>query len=52
MQFASLLERQERGEITQAEAAEMLGVVEWTFRRWRDRYGEEGRRGWPTGDRS
>ena len=42
MRFESLLERQERGEITQAEAAEMLGVVERTFRRWRDRYEEEG----------
>ena len=42
VRFESLLERQERGEITQAEAAEMLGVVERTFRRWRDRYEEEG----------
>lgn len=45
MRFARLLERQERGEITQAEAAEMLGVVERTFRRWRDRYVEEGEAG-------
>jgi transposase len=42
MRFASLLERQEGGEITQGEAAELLGVRERTFRRWRDRYREEG----------
>jgi transposase len=42
MRFASLLERQEGGEITQAEAAELLGVRERTFRRWRDRYRDEG----------
>jgi transposase len=34
MRFESLLDRHERGEITQAEAAEMLGVAERTFRRW------------------
>jgi transposase len=45
MRFASLLERQEGGEITQAEAAELLGVRERTFRRWRDRYREEGEAG-------
>ena len=45
MRFASLLDRQERGEITQAEAAEMLGVVERTFRRWRERWAEEGEAG-------
>jgi transposase len=45
MRFQSLLDRQERGEITQAEAAEMLGVAERTFRRWRDRYEEEGAAG-------
>ncbi len=37
MRFQSLLDRHERGEITQAEAAEMLGVAERTFRRFRDR---------------
>jgi len=42
MRFESLLGRQEGGEITQAEAAELLGVKERTFRRWRDRYREEG----------
>src|ERR671930_615811 len=45
MRFESLLDRHERGEITQAEAAEMLGVAERTFRRWRDRYEEEGEEG-------
>src|ERR671922_19927 len=45
MRFESLLDRHERGEITQAEAAEMLGVAERTFRRWRDRYEEEGEAG-------
>ena len=37
MRFEGLLERHERGELSQAEAAEMLGVSERTFRRWRDR---------------
>jgi transposase len=45
MRFQRLLDRQERREITQAEAAEMLGVAERTFRRWRDRYAEEGAAG-------
>jgi len=45
MRFTSLLERQEGREITQSEAAEVLGVGERTFRRWRDRYGEEGEAG-------
>jgi len=45
MRFESLLERQEGGEITQGEAAELLGVQERTFRRWRDRYREEGEAG-------
>src|SRR2546429_7197713 len=45
MRFESLLGRQEGGEITQAEAAELLGVKERTFRRWRDRYREEGEAG-------
>src|SRR5690348_17993252 len=34
--------RSERGELSQIEAAEMLGVSERTFRRWRDRRREEG----------
>ncbi len=42
MRFESLLDRQTSGEITQAEAAEMLGVSERTFRRWTCRFEEEG----------
>ena len=42
MRFESLLDRQKGGEITQLEAAEMLGINERTFRRWRDRFDEEG----------
>jgi Homeodomain-like domain len=38
MRFSSLLDRQERGEITQEEAAEMLGVDVRTFQRWAARY--------------
>jgi len=45
MRFANLLDRQERGELTQDEAAEMLGVSVRTFQRWRDRYGAEGEAG-------
>src|SRR2546428_10446489 len=45
MRFAGLLERHQRGELSQIEAAEMLGVTERTFRRWRDRLRDEG----PTG---
>ncbi len=42
MRFESLLARQRGREITQAEAAEMLGVSERTFRRWTERFEEEG----------
>lgn len=42
MRFEALLERHERGELSQIEAAEMLGVSERTFRRWRDRLRDEG----------
>src|SRR5205814_9153568 len=42
MRFEGLLERHERGELSQGEAAEMLGVSERTFRRWRDRLRDEG----------
>lgn len=45
MRFVSLLDRQEHGEITQAEAAEMLGTTVRTFQRWVDRYREEGEEG-------
>jgi transposase len=42
MRFEALLDRHERGELGQAEAAEMLGITERTFRRWRDRLRDEG----------
>jgi transposase len=42
MRFEALLDRHERGELNQQEAAEMLGIGERTFRRWRDRLGDEG----------
>jgi transposase len=42
MRFEGLLDRHERGELSQAEAAEMLGIGERTFRRWRDRLRDEG----------
>jgi transposase len=45
MRFVSLLDRQGQGEITQAEAAEILGTTVRTFQRWVDRYREEGEEG-------
>ena len=45
MRFSSLLERQDRGEITQEEAAEVLGVHVRTFQRWARRFEEEGEDG-------
>jgi len=45
MRFEGLLERHERGELSQGEAAEMLGLSERTFRRWRDRLRDEGPQG-------
>lgn len=45
MRFEELYARQHRQELTMAEAAEMLGVTERTFRRWRDRYDVDGRAG-------
>src|SRR5229473_5862388 len=42
MRFEALLDRQEKGELSQAEAAEILGIGERTFRRWRDRLRDEG----------
>ena len=45
MRFETLLDRHERGDLSQSEAAEMLGIGERTFRRWRDRLRDEG----PTG---
>ena len=45
MRFEELYERRQRREVTMAEAAEMLGVTERTFRRWSGRYDAEGAEG-------
>jgi len=45
MRFEALLDRHERGELSQVEAAELLGMSERTFRRQRDRFREEGDEG-------
>ena len=45
MRFVSLLDRHEGRELSQCEAAESLGMSERTFRRWRDRYREDGEDG-------
>lgn len=45
MRFSSLLERTEAKEITQEEAAEILGMSVRTFQRWSDRYEAEGEAG-------
>jgi transposase len=45
MRFSDVLDRTERSELSQIEAAELLGISERTFRRWRDRHREEGRSG-------
>jgi len=45
MRFEELYERRHRRELTMAEAAEMLGVTERTFRRWSGRYEAEGAEG-------
>ena len=42
MKFEEVYRRTHRGGLSQAEAAEVLGVSERTFRRWRDRYEAEG----------
>jgi transposase len=42
MRFADVLGRSERSELSQMEAAELLGISERTFRRWRDRHREDG----------
>ena len=42
MRFEDVLGRSERSELSQQEAAELLGISERTFRRWRDRYQEAG----------
>jgi hypothetical protein len=38
MRFEELYERRQRRELSMAEAAEMVGVTERTFRRWSGRY--------------
>ena len=45
MRFEALLARHESGELSLAEAGEMLGVTERTFRRWRERWREGGAEG-------
>ena len=42
MKFEEVYGRSHRGGLSQAEAAEVLGVSERTFRRWRARYEAEG----------
>ena len=45
MRFEELHARRQRRDLTMAEAAEMLGVTERTFRRWSTRYEAEGMEG-------
>ncbi len=45
IKFTNVLSRYEAAELSQLEAAELLGVGERTFRRWRQRYEEEGEPG-------
>lgn len=45
MKFVRVLNRWEGKELSQAEAAEILGVTERTFRRWHRRYDEDGEAG-------
>ena len=45
MKFEEVYGRTHRGALSQGEAAEILGVSERTFRRWRDRYEAEGAEG-------
>jgi transposase len=42
MRFEDVLGRSERSELSQMEAAELLGISERTFRRWRERHRESG----------
>ena len=42
MKFESILDRWRRRELRQEEAAEVLGMSDRTFRRWRERYEEVG----------
>jgi transposase len=45
MRFEDVLGRWERGELSQAEAADVLGMSERTFRRWHGRWLDEGASG-------
>jgi transposase len=45
MKFVRVLNRWEGKELSQAEAAEILGVTERTFRRWHRRYDDDGEAG-------
>ena len=45
MRFEDVLSRSERSELSQMEAAELLGISERTFRRWRDRHRGHGMAG-------
>ncbi|MCH7542713.1 MAG: ISNCY family transposase [Proteobacteria bacterium] len=45
MRFEHVLARWSRRELSQAEAGELLGMSERTFRRWRDRHEDEGLEG-------
>ena len=45
IKFSSILSRYEAAEFSQAEAAELLGIGERTFRRWRLRFEDEGEAG-------
>ena len=45
MKFEDVYGRTYRGELSQFEAAEILGMSERTFRRYRDRYEAEGAEG-------
>ena len=45
MRFEELAERRQQRILTMAEAGEMLGVTERTFRRWSGRYDANQKRG-------
>jgi len=45
LRFLDILGRYEAADFSQLEAAELLGIGERTFRRWRDRYEEDGQAG-------
>src|SRR4030088_2773727 len=45
IKLRSVLDRYEASELSQLEAAEVLGMGERTFRRWRRRFEEEGEAG-------